>query len=1295
MEHNVEYYPLTYPQRGIWYTEKMYPDTSIGIIAATLKIRGNINYDILDKAINLVIKKNDSFRTGIKEIDGEPCQYVMPYEYKKIELIDFSGEDIEKMYDWDTAQAQTPLDIKNNELCKFYLLKISDDFGGFFIKIHHTLADAWSIILFGNQTINFYDDLMNSRPIDESEFPSYIEYVKSEQSYIGSERYFKDRQFWIEKLAQLPEISSLKNINENTFDLKAKRKSFTLPVKLCKKINSYCHESKTSILTLFLCALSLYINRVTDKKDIIIGTPVLNRSNFREKETIGMFINTIPIRINIDDDITFEEFSGNISKTVLQSLKHQKYSMDHLLNDIREMHKGIDKLFDICLSYQNAKFIKGEFFESQEGRWHFTGNQRESLYIHINEREGDGELVLNYDYRPDLFYAKEIDFLHDHMIRLLWHALDNPSRELPSIEMVSEKEKNKILYDFNSTKADFPISRTISSIFEEQVKLTPNNTALVFRDEQMTYSELNKRVNKLAGFLRRNNVGPDTIVGLISYRSFEMVIGILAILKAGGAYMPIDPEYPEERMTYMLENSKASVLLISSSCRRDIAYSGKIIYTDDIEIEKEASENIEIINKPGDLAYVIYTSGSTGRPKGAMVEHHSVINRLNWMRKEYKLSEGDRLIQKTPFTFDVSVWELMLWFFCGAGLVILDPRAEKDPSRIIETINKNNVSVIHFVPSMLNTFLDHIDNNAGSIKMLEGLRLTFASGEALLPSQVEKFNRILFRTNGTRLHNLYGPTEATVDVSYHACSTEEKVKVVPIGRPIDNISLYILDKHQNIMPIGAVGELYISGEGLARGYINNPELTDQKFIMNPYADGERMYKTGDLARWFPDGEIEYLGRIDQQVKIRGFRIELGEIQAELLKIPSIHNAIVVCRDEGNGNKALCAYIVFKESDTVSNIKKHLYARLPGYMIPAYFVEIKEIPLSENGKLNSRLLPDPLIYAMKDMAYVTPRNEAEKNMQEAWESVLNINDVGIKDNFFDIGGDSLKAMNLVSRLGDQVSIEDIYKHPTIELLTEYMSNRTIDDSPVVLLGDNAAKADTALVCFPYGGADSFVYNELNNSINKMNIPCDVFSVKRREPGIGIAEYAEIISRKICDSMSAVLLYGHCVGSALALETARNLEKTGFPVKALIIGGNYPPVITRILNKTIDPWTFQTDNNIIKFFKLLGLEVEDGSMTKEVIKNFREDVKKYYEYFKDINSEPINKLNTKIICITGEKDILTNNFQFRYKNWYKYSKAVFQYNIKGAKHYFIHTHSDEIADIVSEIIGAGGKYEANSV
>lgn len=1291
MDENIVYYPLTHPQKGIWYTEKLYSGTSIATISATLKLYGDIDYQILDKAINHAVQKNDAFRTKIIEIDNVPYQYLTDHQYQPIEFVDFNELGVEKMFEWDTGIAQSPLDLANLEFYKIYILKIDQNSCGFFLKIHHTLADAWSIILFANEVMKSYDALKSSQSMDDKKYPSYLEYLKSEQQYLSSERFERDRAYWKEKFSTLPETMSLKPRKTNTIETKAKRKTFVLPTKLNKKIRQYCSDTNTSMLTLFMCALSMYLNRVTGKNDIVIGTPVLNRSNIKEKETIGMFINTIPIRTFVNENMNFSEFTQNVTKELLLSLKHQKYSIDFIMEDIKEMYKNIEKPFDICLSYQNARFAKNETVGAQEGRWHFAGRQMESLYIHINEREGNGDIVIDYDFLSELFCTKEIDFLHDHLIRLLWHSIDNPGRKLTTIEMVSEKEKQKILHDFNDTKCEFP-QKTIVEIFEEQVQKTPSNIALIYKDQSMTYHELNSRVNKLAHLLRKKGVRPNDIIGISIYRSFEMIIGILAILKAGGAYLPVDPNFPADRISYMLENSNIPILLTSRSIEDKVRFPGRYVYFDDYELNGGSEANLEKIDSLADLAYVIYTSGSTGRPKGAMIEHHSVVNRIHWMQKKYDLHPNERLILKTPYTFDVSVWELMWWFFTGASLVILEPGKEKEPNVIMDEIEKNGVTMIHFVPSMLNEFLDYIKTE--DIIRMNTLRRVFASGEALTRNHADKFSQKFQTMDGISLHNLYGPTEATVDVSYFDISKEHKMKTIPIGKPIDNIQLYILDKYHNILPVGAVGELYIAGEGLARGYINNPETTKEKFIENPFEPGSKMYKTGDLARWFPKGDIEFLGRIDHQVKIRGYRIELNEIQEELLRIPSVKNAVVVCREDSKGTKHICAYLVYNYNESISNIKKHLVARIPSYMIPAYFVELAQIPISLNGKINHSVLPDPFKNAIKDTGFVPPRNENEQTLADIWAKVLNMDPIGIKDNFFDIGGDSLCAMRVSLMLNGKISIEDIYKNPTIELLSEQMMNSVPEYMTLANLSNLPGKYDLSVICVPYGGGGPIAFRGLEAALEH----CNVFAVKHQNASCSIEEMAGEIVKEILDKIPGeIIIYGHCVGCALSLEMARQLDSYGRKIVAVYMGGSMPPKVTSILGRLIDPWYLYSDKSLVKFLNFIGQETlnTNDDTYIEIIKAFRHDVRAFYRYFDKMNKEEIQKIHAPIIAIVGENDIITNNSASRYKLWFRYSNSVQLKVIKSAKHYFIEANAHEVAEIISTNINRKNIYLDDSV
>ncbi|MGE5329544.1 MAG: amino acid adenylation domain-containing protein [Deltaproteobacteria bacterium] len=1040
---------LTNPQKAMWYTEKVYPGTSIGNVAGTLRLKGEIDYSLLEKAINIFIEKNEGIRLRVKEINGEPKQYISAYAYHKLDFLDFSNKKDADLYKWDEHLTKEPFVLIDSDLFYFALIKVNEQDGGFYIKTHHLISDAWTMTLLVNQIIKNYSLLRNGQEISKENNPSYIEFIINENEYNKSKRFEKDKEYWNNKFETIIEPTALKQRTSNYISTKARRKTLIVPKKLSGKMHEYCLDNKTSVFSIFTAALAMYINRVTTKEEIILGTTTLNRSDIRQKETIGMFSNIASIFVNVNHNMDFKTLVNSISKDNMALLRHQKYPYDLLLKEVRARHKTADNLFDIVINYQNSKLKKNnneEFF----GRWHFNGHQVESLSISIDDRENEGELLVNYDYLIELFHVKEIEFIHQHIMNLLWHALDNSEKQISKLNMLSEKEKHKILFDFNNTKADYPKDKTIHQMFEEQAAKTPDNIAVVFEDKKLTYRELNEKSNQLARILREKGVKPDSIVGIMIYRSIEMIVGVMGILKAGGAYLPIDPDYPKDRIEYMLEDSNALVLLTETALKEAVKFDGEFIDLKCEEIYSGDTSNISKINKPTDLAYVIYTSGSTGKPKGVMIEHFGVINRINWMQKKYPINEKSAILQKTPFTFDVSVWELFWWFFVGARVCMLEPAGEKEPEKIIKAIEENKITTMHFVPSMLSMFLQYIEENT-DLKRLKTLKQVFASGEALNVQKVALFNNLLNKVNGSELYNLYGPTEATVDVSYYDCSTGEIMNVIPIGRPIDNTYLYILDKNYNLQPIGISGELCIGGDQVARGYLNKPELTNEKFIPNPFRDGERIYRTGDLARWFPDGDIEYLGRLDFQVKIRGNRIELGEIENKLLSYQEIKDCIVLAKED-NGNKYLCAYYVSDEEISVEKLRKYLLKELPDYMIPSYLIKLNEMPLSSNGKVNRKALPNPQIVKI-ETEYIPPRNEIEKLLFQVWAEVLGIDKIGIDDSFFELGGDSLSVIQILTKIYKykwNLTTQDFYKYKTIrELSNKIMriEGMNIEDSHI--------------------------------------------------------------------------------------------------------------------------------------------------------------------------------------------------------------------------------------------------------
>lgn len=1288
MDNPAEFYSLTHPQKGIWYTEKLYPGTSIGNIAGTVKIKGEIDYSLLEKAVNLVIEKNDSLRLRIIEEDNGPKQYVSRYNYCRLDFFDFSSQGLEKLYEWDTCQTQTPFLKLNSDLFYFALVKMTENTGGVYIKIHHLIGDGWTMVLLTSEIMRYYTMLKNGTNINENNKPSYIEYILNEEAYINSEKFHKDKEFWNERYQTVPELTTLKPRKSNNISSKARRKTFVLPAKLSSKIREHCRENKTSIFALFLCALSIYINRITAKDDIVIGTPVLNRSNAREKNMLGMFISTVPIRIRIEemDNIDFTTFAQSVSREWLSVLRHQRYHYDLLLKDVRERHKGVDKLYDIVLSYQNAKLMKGESSDDYEGRWHTNGYQTESMYIHINDREDDSNIIVDYDYISDLFYTKEIEFIHDHIIRLLWHALDNPSKEICRIEMISEKEKRKILYEFNNTKANYPKDKCIHELFEEQAQKTPDNIALVFKDKSLTYRELNEKSNQLARLLRHKGVKPDTIVGMMVPRSLEMIIGILGILKAGGCYLPIDPEYPKERIRYMLEDSGTAILLTERSLVENLGYEGQIIDIYEDMIFNADNTDLESVNKPQDLIYIIYTSGSTGNPKGVMIEHRNVVRLIFNDKFQFSFDNKDVWTMFHSYCFDFSVWEMYGALLNGAKLIIISKEDSRDTKQFLNILKQEKATILNQTPA---AFYNLINEENRCPNKLLSLRYVIFGGEALQPIMLKAFNE---KYPFTRLINMYGITETTVHVTFKEIGEEEIAKNISnVGKPIPTLKTYIVDKNLNLLPIGIPGELCVSGDGVGRGYLNKEQLTGQKFVPNPFVENEIMYRSGDLARLFSKGDIEYLGRIDNQVKIRGHRIELGEIESALIKYNNIQETVVIAKENQSGNKQLYAYYVSDKEFQINELRHFLSHYLPEYMIPAYFVRLEKMPLTGNGKIDRKNLPDPDGSLKLDVEYQAPQNKTQETLAEIWCQVLEIHKVGINDNFFHLGGDSLSATKVISKIGNNITFADLYSNPTIKMLSEKIIKSGSQEKRFLLkLTENSMETGNSIICFPYGGGNAIIYKDLSDSISKIQKDYSLYAVnlpghdiESQDEFLPVEEIAKELLNEIKKNIKGnIILYGHCVGSALAIEVASLLEKENIEVKALFLGAIFPPLFVKLYGKFFDPWKLYSDKNIIQFLNKIGLPEFDlnNEYVDSIMKAFRHDVRSFYRFFYNYSLEHRKRLKIPIYSIIGDKDPMTRNYKYRYKNWHRYSESVKLFIIKGADHYFLKNNSDELADIL---------------
>lgn len=1033
-----EYYPVSSAQNRLFILDQIEEQSTAYNLPGVIMVSGKLDKERLREVFRELVQRHETLRTSFAMVGGNPVQIVNTIPDFKTEFIDGS----EKMMDEVIRDFIKPFDLSKAPLLRVQVVRIDDERHLLMFDMHHIISDGVSMVILVKEFVEAY----NGNKLGDISI-QYRDYAVWQNGLADSME--NQKEYWLNQFkGELPVLDlPLDYPRPSIQKYEGEKLSFELDKDIVKQLRKKALETDTTLYMQLLAAYYILLYKYSGQEDIIIGSPTAGRRHADIEGLIGMFVNTLALRSFPEGDKVFSVFLEEVKHNCLNAFENQDYQFEKLVESL-ELKRDLSRnpMFDTMFVLQNMGIP-----ELNAGKISFAPYAFESRVSKFDMTfeviENKASASLNVEYCTRLFKQDTIKRMASHFINILKAITKNPNIRLKDIDMLTNEEHVMILGDFNNTLSEYRKDCAIHWLFEEQVRKTPHKTAVVFENKYVTYEELNNKANQLANNLREKGVHRDKIVGMLVERSIEMAVGIMAIEKAGGAYMPISPDYPDNRIKYMLEDSGAEIVLTQGKFKdKLIDLSVSILDLEDESNYCAEKQNPQHVNLPSDIAYVIYTSGSTGNPKGVMIEHYSLINRLNWMNKKYPLSEDDVILQKTPYTFDVSLWEIFWWSIVGSSVCYLVPGGERDPGAMIEAIEKNRVTTMHFVPSMLNAFLDYIEDKPEAVG-LASLKRVFASGEALSLHQVERFNRLLFDKYGTTLHNLYGPTEATVDVSYFDCSTGETLHKIPIGKPIDNIRLYVIDESLNLCPIGVAGELCITGDGLARGYLNRTELTDEKFVSNPFYNNalplsyKRMYKTGDLARWLPDGNIEYLGRIDNQVKVSGFRIELGEIEARLLMHSDIKETVVTARTDGKGNKFLCGYYVGNRELNVQELREHLGSVLPEYMIPAYFVKLDEIPLSSNGKVDRKRLPEPSTDINTGREYVEPTSLIEKQVAEVWKDVLGIDKVGIHDSFFELGGYSILLIQMHSKINElfpgKVKVTDFFAVPTIAQLAEFI------------------------------------------------------------------------------------------------------------------------------------------------------------------------------------------------------------------------------------------------------------------
>jgi amino acid adenylation domain-containing protein/non-ribosomal peptide synthase protein (TIGR01720 family) len=1054
-------YPLSLGQRALWFIHQIAPESGAYNLVAAARIISKVDAAALKRAFQILSGRHACLRTTFIATDGAPIQQV-----RRDSTISFRQEDATcwseaSLNNYLVEQAYDPFDLSRGPLLRVALLKRSAEDHILIFTLHHIVADFWSLAVLAHELGIVYQAEVTGCPASLAPPTSeYADFVRWQEEILAGYEGRRLEAYWLEQLnGELPTLNlptDRLRPPEQTYN--GASHLFRLNAEVTHELKALSQGAEATLYTVLLAAFQALLHRYTSQNDILVGSPTAGRSRSDLARTIGYFVNPVVLRAKVDGGTSFEDFLKRMRPVVLGALEHHDYPFGLLIDRLQpERDPSRSPIFQVMFVLQKVQLLNeknlASFAIGEAGvRMKLGGLDLESLALPkrtaqfdltLVMAESDDSLLGSFEYNTDLFDPVTIRRTSDHLQSLIESILTDKSERISDLSLLTKSEVNQLLVEWNDTAADYLRKVCLHTLFEAQVIQSPHAGAVVFEGRRFTYAELNERANQLARYLRDSGAGPDVAVGIYCERSVNMVIGLLAILKAGSAYLPLDPSYPKERLSFMVENARVRIVLVEDESQAGLdSGEARVVCLGRVSefIEREDKENLRAEVGEENLAYVIYTSGSTGRPKGAMITHRGICNRLLWIQQEYPIGPNDRVLQKTPFSFDVSVWEFFWPLITGACLVVAKPDGHKDAAYLVDLITNEQITTTHFVPSMLRQTLAQ-----ENVSTCVSLKRVICSGEALPYELQEAF---MSRLNAELL-NLYGPTEASVEVTYWECKAHEK-RVVPIGKPIANTQIYLLDQNLHLVPSGVIGELHIAGVSLARGYINGPDLTAEKFIPNPFGrePGSRLYKTGDLARHLPDGSIEFLGRLDFQVKIRGFRIEMEEIESRLKSHPLIRDAAVIARDDGESGKArsanerrLVAYVVAGggQAPLIGEMRNHIKQALPEYMVPSAFVFLDSLPLTSSGKLNRLALPAPEGARPRlQGAFVAPRNSSEKILADIWAGLLGLESVGIHDNFFELGGDSILSIQVIGRAnqsGLSLTAKQLFQYQTIAELAE--------------------------------------------------------------------------------------------------------------------------------------------------------------------------------------------------------------------------------------------------------------------